>query len=264
MIEIEILLPKLESEFGIIGSVALWIRSYLTDRECYVAVGGSTSVAWRCCEGVPQGSVLGPLIFSGYVSPLRESSTFRYSISSVCWRHAALHSRQVSSRPNTAGKLGQRSDTLVPRQRPVNERKQERGIRVRNKTTALPTHGCRRTDRNWWHGDCRLRPHQNPGRPSGFHAFGEGTSRGRCKGMQLPHSCPPPHTSTTDQVRRSNDVYGMVTARLDYCNSLLQGTSKDNIARLQRVQNSLARVVLCASWKTPSKPLLMELHWLPV
>ena len=58
--------------------------------------------------------------------------------------------------------------------------------------------------------------------------------------------------------------YGMVTARLDYCNSLLQGTSKDNIARLQCVQNSLARVVSRAPWKTPSKPLLCELHWLPV
>ena len=45
MIDIDILLPRLESEFGIIGSVTLWIRSYLTDRECYVAVGGSRSVA---------------------------------------------------------------------------------------------------------------------------------------------------------------------------------------------------------------------------
>ena len=71
IVDIDILLPRLESEFGIIGSVALWIRSYLTDRECYVAVGGSRSVAWRCREGVPQGSVLGPLIFSCYVvSPI--------------------------------------------------------------------------------------------------------------------------------------------------------------------------------------------------
>ena len=70
MIDIDILLPRLESEFGIIGSIALWIRSYLTDRECYVSVGGSRSVAWRCREGVPQGSVLIPLIFSDYVSPI--------------------------------------------------------------------------------------------------------------------------------------------------------------------------------------------------
>ena len=37
---------------------------------------------------------------------------------------------------------------------------------------------------------------------------------------------------------------GLVTSRLDYCNSLLYGTSKASIGRLQRVQNDLARVVL--------------------
>ena len=85
MIDIDILLPRLESEFGIIRNVALWICSYLTDRECYVAVGGSRSVAWRCREGVPQGSVLEPLIFSGYTCPpMRESSTILvYNITSM-------------------------------------------------------------------------------------------------------------------------------------------------------------------------------------
>ena len=48
----------------------------------------------------------------------------------------------------------------------------------------------------------------------------------------------------------------MMTARLDYCNSLLQGTSQYNIAKLQQVQNRCARVVLCPPWKTPSKSLL--------
>ena len=57
---------------------------------------------------------------------------------------------------------------------------------------------------------------------------------------------------------------GLVTSRLDYCNSLLYGTSKANIGRLQRVQNDLARVVLQAAWNSSSKPLLKNLHWLPV
>ena len=43
---------------------------------------------------------------------------------------------------------------------------------------------------------------------------------------------------------------------LDYCNSMLQGTLQYNIAKLQHVQNSLARVVLCATWNTHSYPLL--------
>ena len=47
--------------------------------------------------------------------------------------------------------------------------------------------------------------------------------------------------------------YGMVTARMDYCNSLLHGTSQSNIAELHRIQNSLARVVLHVPWRTQSR-----------
>ena len=57
---------------------------------------------------------------------------------------------------------------------------------------------------------------------------------------------------------------GLVTSRLDYCNSLMYGTSKVSIGRLQRVQNDLARVVLQAAWNSSSKPLLKHLYWLPV
>ena len=59
-------------------------------------------------------------------------------------------------------------------------------------------------------------------------------------------------------------VHGLVTARLDYCNALLLGTTKSNIAKLQHVQCDLARVVLQAPWRTSSKPLLEQLHWLPI
>ena len=57
---------------------------------------------------------------------------------------------------------------------------------------------------------------------------------------------------------------GLVTSRFDYCNSLLYGTSKSNLNKLQRVQSDLARVVLQAGWRSSSGPLLKQLHWLPV
>ena len=47
-----------------------------------------------------------------------------------------------------------------------------------------------------------------------------------------------------------------------YCNSLLNGIAKRDLAKLQRVQNCLARVVLRAPWFSPSLP--QQLHWLPV
>ena len=37
-----------------------------------------------------------------------------------------------------------------------------------------------------------------------------------------------------------------------------------NITRLQRVQNSLARVVCCAPYRSPSRSMLQSLHWLPI
>ena len=54
----------------------------------------------------------------------------------------------------------------------------------------------------------------------------------------------------------------IVSSRLDHCNSLLTGMSASNFAKLQRVQNTLARVVLRRH--DHITPALVELHWLPI
>ena len=56
----------------------------------------------------------------------------------------------------------------------------------------------------------------------------------------------------------------LISSRLDYCNSLLNNIAKRDLAKLQRVHNCLARVVLRAPRFSPSLPLLKQLHWLPV
>ena len=56
----------------------------------------------------------------------------------------------------------------------------------------------------------------------------------------------------------------LVSSRLDYCNSLLYNTANKDIAKLQRVQNCLARVVTRSPRFSRSVPLLKSLHWLPV
>ena len=56
----------------------------------------------------------------------------------------------------------------------------------------------------------------------------------------------------------------MVSSRLDYCNSLLCGTTAKNLQRLQTVQNDLARTVLQVSRRTSATQSLKSLHWLPV
>ena len=56
----------------------------------------------------------------------------------------------------------------------------------------------------------------------------------------------------------------LVSSRLDYCNSLLFGSAQKHLNQLQRIQNSLARVVTKSAPRTPSLPLLRSLHWLPI
>ena len=56
----------------------------------------------------------------------------------------------------------------------------------------------------------------------------------------------------------------MIDGRLDYCNSVLYRTSLVNINKLQRVQNSAARIVTKSSRFDHITPVLAELHWLPI
>ena len=56
----------------------------------------------------------------------------------------------------------------------------------------------------------------------------------------------------------------IVGSRLDFCNSLLTGTSVSNLTRLQLVQNTLAWVVAKKPRFCRITPVLSDLHWLPV
>ena len=59
-------------------------------------------------------------------------------------------------------------------------------------------------------------------------------------------------------------THAFVTARLDYCNSLLSGMPKSAISKLQRVQNMAAKMVTRMKKFDHGTPILKYLHWLPI
>ena len=56
--------------YGIGDTVLTWFFNYLTNRQQRVVVGNSMSPVFECSKGVPQGSVLSPLLFNLYVIDL--------------------------------------------------------------------------------------------------------------------------------------------------------------------------------------------------
>ena len=71
------------------------------------------------------------------------------------------------------------------------------------------------------------------------------------------------HLSSTDLAHTL--ACSLILTILDYCNSVLDyGAPVSSILKLQRVQNNVAIIVLQTQRRSHAKPLMRQLHWLPV
>jgi hypothetical protein len=267
-IDHEVLLGCLSSWFGFGGMVLEWFTSYLADRVQYVKVGETLSDPANLTSGVPQGSVLGPILFSLYTTPLSK----------------IISSHQIINYHFYADD----TQLYIP-------------LTPTNFSAAFATLQKCLTDVQSWMAANKLK--LNPDKTE-FILLGTKTQRGKLAGC-FPVDILGSNMSPTDKARNlgvifdsdfsfSNHVVSvcrscfvglrdirrirrhltknvavtvanaLVSSRLDYCNSLFRSLSCRDLKKLQCVQNSLARIVTRSSKFSHITPVLRSLHWLPI
>ena len=97
-----ILVHRLHTDIGFTDAILQWFSSYLTDRTHYVSLSNHCSAYAPVLSGVPQGSVLGPMLYTMYIKPL---SAFIDSHSIIHHSFADDLQLQMSTPPDRISEL---------------------------------------------------------------------------------------------------------------------------------------------------------------
>ena len=266
-IDHSILLSRLSSYYGLSGSALDLVSSYLLNRSQSVTIDSFTTAPSAISTGVPQGSVLGPLLFSLYTSPLSQI----FTNTSVSFHLYADDTQlYISFTPdqsdNSLTLLSTTLDSvytwLTANRLSVNPSKTEY-LLIGN-----PQQRCKIISNSIVFCGNTITP-SSSARNLGIIFDSELSYKSHisaiCKSSFY-------QIRQLRQVRASLDLpsatalaNSLVSSKLDYCNSLFFGLPKSSLHRLQLVQNSLARAVIPSIKKYHHiSPVLHKLHWLPI
>ena len=264
-IDHHILLQRLEHLIGIKGTALSWFKSYLSDRFQFVHVKNESSMHAKVKHGVPQGSVLGPILFTLYMLPLGNIIR-KHSINFHCY--ADDTQLYLSMKPDETNQLTKLQACLKDIKTwmtcnflLLNSDKTEvivlgpKHLRntLSNDIATLDgiTLASSTTVRNLgviFDQDLSFNSHiKQISRTAFFHLRNIAKIR---------------HIMSQKDAEKL--VHAFVTSRLDYCNSLLSGCSNKSLKTLQLIQNAAARVLTRTRKRDHISPVLASLHWLPV
>ncbi len=267
-IDHDLLLERLSTWFGFTRTVSKWFLSYISCRKQSVKIGNTLSEPVSLDFGVPQGSVLGPILFTLYTTPL---------------------SKVISSHKYIRHHLYADDTQIYIELTPINAE------------VAIPhLQECLREVQAWMASNkLKLNPDKTE-----FIVFGSPDQRSKLAGL-FPIDILGNSISPSDNVRNLGVLFdsdfsfskqvsnitkscfvqlrdlrrirnqmslsvattlanALVSSRLDYCNSLLNSLKQREFNRLKAIQNSLCRIVTKTSKFSHITPALKSLHWLPI
>lgn len=262
-----VLIERLRESFGIEAKALEWLQSYLQDRSQQVQIGDFISIEQKLQYGVPQGSVLGPLLYCLYTRPVGRIFT-HHGMSYHCYADDS----QAYTVLDTAGQW---------------------------LDTSAAIQACMKDLEAWMAGNklklnqekfeyIVFHPHNMEFNPDNFILSLDNFTHTPSHSVKnlgvvfdekltmenqinaVARSCRN-QLRSIGKIRRYLDdqtcktlVNALVTSRLDYGNALLYGTPDGRLKKLQLLQNSAARLVTRTGIREHITPVLKNLHWLPV
>ena len=264
-IDHSILLQRLEWDIGIRGAALCWFKSYLSNRYQFVNVNQQSSPYSRVSYGVPQGSVLGPILFTLYMLPLGNIIK-KHGINFHCYADdTQLYLSIKPDQTKQVDKLStcvrdiktwmstnylllnsEKTEVIIIGPKSVRDSLTNQMVTLDNVSVASSA-----TVKNLgvlFDPDLSFKAHINQAcRTAFFHLRNIAKIR---------------------NILSNNDaeklIHAFVTSRLDYCNSLLAACPKNSLKSFQLVQNAAARLLTGTNRREHITPVLQALHWLPV
>ena len=242
-----ILVHRLHTDFGFTDTVLQWFSSYLTDRPHYVSLCNHCSDFAPVHSGVPQGSVLGPMLFTMYIKPL----------SAIIDSHSIIHHSfaddlqlQMSAPPDRISELLHSMQSCIS---DVKAWATANMLKLNDSKTELMLVTSKRS--KYLHnlptsitiGNAQI-PFKQSVKNLGFtldchltmYAHVSNIARTCYFELRRLASIRRFLTSTATATL----VSAFVLSRIDYCNTLLFGSTNDVTSNLQRIQNYIIYIYI--------------------
>ena len=253
------------SAIGITGAALQWLTSYLCDRQQFVKIGKNRSRSVSVSHGVPQGSVLGPLLFLIYLLPLgqiiRQHGLNFHSYADDIQIYFTINPNSSFPPSSVISCLHKLKTWMSSNFLQLNAGKTEI-LLINPRSQSSPRH-----DIFIDIDGIEIRPSKTV---RNLGVLFDPTLCFHSHISQTVKSCFF-HLRNIVRIRPSltfidaeTVIHAFITSRLDFCNSLYSGLPTKAIHRLQMVQNSAARALTYNKKSAHITPILHQLHWLPV
>ena len=250
----------LENRFNIRGKCKSWIMSYISKRKQKVQIGNCLSAEEIVDFGVPQGSILGPLLLTMYVTPIGDlMKRIQLRISGLCRWYTNSFDFEATNLEHDIKDLDTELSLLF-------QAFSQMKLRVNPDKTEVMLISSRKQKLNLAKLD--LAGENLTLKPS-FKSLGITIDQH----LSLTRHINSVTASCYNELRklykirhyltietRKLVVQNLIISRLDYCNSVLSGVPKTEIMKFQRVQNAECRFIFSLKKSESCKDFMYHLH----